>query len=142
MQKFIELQKLRYPTTLQIELKTPSIIAPKILITPFILNTLVENAFKHVSSDKKDDIWIKVKIDLCDNDFDITCSNSCAYQVVPVENQGGIGLKNIQRRLELLYKDKHQLKIQKEPHKFIVHIKMTLDTQERAASNSLATTWN
>ena len=142
MQKFIQLQQLRHPPNLQLELKTPSIIHPRIQIAPFILTTLVENAFKHVSPDQNERLWIRVSIDLREHGLSVTCSNSCSHQLVKTDKQGGIGLKNIQRRLELLYKDKHQFEIQKEPTKFVVNIRMTLDTHEQMASNSLATSWN
>lgn len=142
MQKFIQLQQLRYTTNLQVDLRTPSIIHPRIQITPFILTTLVENAFKHVSPDQHGRSWIDVNIDLCESNLYVTCSNSCSHQEVSTEKQGGIGLKNIQRRLELLYKEKHQFEIRKEPTNFVVNIRMTLDSMDRVASSNLATTWN
>ena len=37
---------------------------------------------------------------------------------------GGIGLQNIKRRLELLYKDKHDLKISKTENQFIVKLEI------------------
>jgi len=42
--------------------------------------------------------------------------------IIPVKKEGGIGLENLKRRLELLYPGKHELLIKKEDEKFKVSL--------------------
>jgi sensor histidine kinase YesM len=45
-------------------------------------------------------------------------------------NLAGIGLANVQRRLDLLYKDKYELDINEEEEVFIVNLKMKLEKMD------------
>ncbi len=79
-------------------------------IDPMLLIPLVENAFKY-GTDRVDNNLILINLDLTDN------GNQLHFKVVNYflgrlsENEGtGIGLKNIQRRLDILYPGKHSFK--------------------------------
>jgi sensor histidine kinase YesM len=39
---------------------------------------------------------------------------------------GGIGLKNVQKRLQLIYPDAHEFKIIEQPHSYLVVLKITI----------------
>jgi LytS/YehU family sensor histidine kinase len=71
-------------------------------IAPLLLITLIENAFKHSSMDTQVTIRIQVENDellcVCENEFDVS---ECA-------TNHQIGLQNLKKRLELLYKDKNE----------------------------------
>ena len=70
-------------------------------IAPFLLIPFLENAFKFVSM--KTDFLNEIRIELTrDNErIDIAFYNTCEAR--PKSDVGGIGLKNVKRRLELLY---------------------------------------
>lgn len=79
------------------------------MVAPFLFIPFIENAVKHgMSTDNESQILIQ--LDILDNGIQFLVEN-----VIPkVKNkvvQGGIGLKNVQRRLELLYPDRHDLTI-------------------------------
>ena len=76
------------------------------LIAPLLLLPFLENAFKHgVATDKRNPIVINVEIE----------TGKLLFKVVNKKNNlnkdatGGIGLLNVQRRLDLVYKDKYSL---------------------------------
>lgn len=76
-------------------------------IAPLLLITCIENAFKH--STPHSTIFIDITVDdtsiqcFCRNDFDSTKNSQ----------DNTIGLQNLQKRLDLLYRDKYSLEVQK-----------------------------
>ncbi|MNC96029.1 hypothetical protein D3C83_132910 [compost metagenome] len=83
----------------------------------------MENAFKHVSHfmDKKN--VIKIEVGKVGNFFRFNVMNTKDIVQKTSEN-GGIGLKNVKRRLELSYKDKYLLDIQETPEYFSVNLEL------------------
>ncbi|AUP80196.1 sensor histidine kinase [Flavivirga eckloniae] len=93
-------------------------------IAPLLLIPFIENAFKHLSDDDNPSknrvtIFIKEidKVLTCkiENTFDLQENN---------QNVGGIGLKNVQRRLALLYPDRHSLNIIQKGNVYQVFLKI------------------
>lgn len=90
-------------------------------IVPLLLSPFVENAFKHIShfSDKPNTICIKA--DKQEDTFRFSVINTTENGQRSNELQvGGIGLKNVQRRLDLLYNGKHNLEICEDDHQYKV----------------------
>ena len=120
---YIELQKLRLVRSVKLDYDCPADI-PALRIAPMLLIPFVENAFKHVSryTDKPNSI----KICLCRQDnlllFNVVNSKSNE----PATSKGSIGLKNVKRRLELLYANKYELQINNELSTHAVHLKLQL----------------
>jgi len=79
------------------------------IIAPFLFIPFIENAVKHGLETQKDG-FIHISFDLSETQLSFVVSNS-----KPKEQQsrkdGGIGLVNVKRRLELLYPENHQLTI-------------------------------
>ncbi|NAS10907.1 sensor histidine kinase [Poritiphilus flavus] len=76
-------------------------------IAPLLLIALIENAFKHSAANSTVDIQIRVE----GGTLECLCTNISKIQ----EDSGtsaSIGLENLQKRLNLLYKDKHELSIE------------------------------
>lgn len=127
---FIELQKLRQDhnhieTTLQIDQHPTGDLA----IAPFVLIPFIENAFKHVSQRKDQANWIRMdlRFDHHRLHLDIANSISAQYHSRELIRHGGIGLKNVQRRLDLIYPGKHDLKIQRGSDQFRVTLQLQLN---------------
>jgi sensor histidine kinase YesM len=81
-----------------------------ILVAPFLFLPFIENAIKHGISHQGESN-IKVDFDLTKSQILFTIINDIP-PVRPTRIEGGIGLKNIQRRLELLYPHRHKLSIE------------------------------
>ncbi len=115
IENYIELQRLRFPNGGNIKLSVTGEDS-RAYIAPLILIPFIENAFKHgVATDPEHPIDIKIIID----------SVSVHLQVVNLRSEqnkdeaSGIGLHNVNRRLEILYKDRYQLDI-KSSDKFYI----------------------
>jgi len=89
-------------------------------IVPLLLITIIENTFKHSIANSTISIQIKEKNGL----LECICENQIGNHTKE-ENSSKIGLKNLKKRLFLLYKNKHELHIT-ETQKYKVHLKIEL----------------
>jgi two-component system LytT family sensor kinase len=127
LENFIELEKLRLNNNVGTFIQLNRQHAGNLKIAPFVLMTLVENAFKHVSKEKDQPNWIQITLNIDHRRLDFTASNSTSlYAVNDVVHYGGIGLKNMQRRLDLIYSGKYNLDIQRKPDTFEVRLQLNL----------------
>ena len=127
LENFIELEKLRQNENIEVKLDIADRLTGNLAIAPFILMTFVENAFKHVSrhADKRN--WISIKLKIDGQQLELNVSNSSSTDVAnDVINYGGIGLKNVQRRLDLVYPGQYQLDIKDNDDSFDVKLKLKL----------------
>lgn len=126
LRNFIELEKLRQEKNVFVELDIAAELPGNFLIAPFILMPFVENAFKHVSRGLPSNrISIKLHTDQGQLYFHIV--NSTSSQDIASQDMikhSGIGLKNVQRRLQLLYAGKHELHIRREENEYAVSLRL------------------
>jgi len=127
LENFIELEKLRQNQGLKVTFNVPDNYPANLGIAPFILMTFVENAFKHVSKHKDTGNWINVQLQVADNQLYVDIVNSkSAERNTDVVTYGGIGLKNVQRRLDLVYPGQYELDIKNNPDSFVVKCRLQL----------------
>jgi LytS/YehU family sensor histidine kinase len=139
LENFIELEKLRQNKDVVISFEIEQFNIENWGIAPFILMTFVENAFKHVSRHADELNWINIKLVLDKQKLNLFVANSTSPNVAnEVVNYGGIGLKNVQRRLELVYPGQYELEIQHTPDRFEVKLQLTLTEFEPAPIMQLA----
>jgi len=123
IENYIDLEKLRYGKRLKL---TFEVTGPtnKIKIAPMLLFTFVENCFKHGSGNDPDNPYIKMRIQVNENELLFVAENSKnGNRNNPGEiKNGGIGLKNVQKRLDIIYGDKQNLKITDSQKKFEVRL--------------------
>ena len=95
-----------------------------------LLLPLVENAFKHGVSGKIHEKWIEINLNTNKGLLEFSIENSKDSNSINNKNSytEGIGLRNVIRRLELVYKDKHQLKIDDKGGSY--KVLLSVDTQD------------
>lgn len=119
IKSYVELMKLRLLPNVEIKLSFPSQI-PDVKIPSLLFISLVENAFKYgISYQEKSFIDIKMKAGGKDLDFNIRNS---VHPNESFESKGGLGLKNLKKRLELLFDDDFTLTINKNDNIFRTRI--------------------
>jgi len=107
VQSFVELQKLRFKDGAAVEVSINGEIDGQ-KIVPLILISFVENAFKHgVANDPEDPI----KINIIANQKILHFSVSNKKSKTNKDAMGGVGLNNVERRLQLLYPERYKLNI-------------------------------
>ncbi|TDS19135.1 histidine kinase [Maribacter caenipelagi] len=101
-------------------------------IAPLILSVFIENAFKHSTASQSENIFINVKITFDETGcLDFECRNSFLELRNTESLSNGIGLKNVKKRLELLYPNAYDLYIQKDQNIYYVHLKLQLIRAEK-----------
>ncbi|WP_412985570.1 sensor histidine kinase [Pontimicrobium sp. IMCC45349] len=117
IEDYIELEKMRFSDTLSLSLEKNN-ISNTINIAPMLLLPFIENSFKH-GTIMEGKLNIEIKISCYESNVDFNIKNSYSNNN---NSSQGIGLKNIKKRLELLYKDKYTLNINKADSFFEVHL--------------------
>ena len=98
---YISLQKLRFQQHIKVDFLV-DIDDEQQAVSPLLLLPLVENAFKH-SNDTE--IQIQISLRLKDGMLDLMVTNLLSgHEALDADQKEGIGLSNIKRQLEILYK--------------------------------------
>ncbi|AXY77437.1 hypothetical protein D3H65_27165 [Paraflavitalea soli] len=106
----IRIHQLRFSNNLLVNFEVNGVVNG-ITIIPFVLITIVENAFKHGDL-KSTQYPIDIKLTIEHNNLQFFCRNK--KKTGPKELSTGIGLDNIKKRLDLAYKDQYSLLIKDE----------------------------
>jgi two-component system LytT family sensor kinase len=129
LENFIELEKLRQEHFIETNINIDKGPSGNLIIAPFLLMPFIENAFKHVSRQNNKPNWINVNLHFNQQELQLDVSNSIAAmedQSSELINFGGIGLKNVQRRLDLMYPGEHKLVVEKNDEEFRVRLLLNL----------------
>ncbi len=123
--KYIKIEETRKGSDIQLDYDIKS-ENPTLKIAPLLLIPFIENAFKHCSNHIDDSAnTIKIKIEELGGKLYLYVVNS--YDESTYKNTvGGIGLNNVQKRLSLLYPDRHELDIKKDKDIHTVQLTINL----------------
>ncbi|WP_034041897.1 sensor histidine kinase [Wocania ichthyoenteri] len=117
---YIKFQKLRTEGTKTIQY-SKNIDSFHHKIAPLLLITIIENAFKHSTLNSA----ISIRIIVENGILECICENDFNKEKVS-ENDFKIGLQNLEKRLELIYKDTYNFTIEK-AESFKVYLKLNLN---------------
>lgn len=123
MKNYIELEKERYGDKIDISVNIEGAIEGQ-YITPLLILPFLENAFKHGTSEQLERPWMNVDIAVKDHVLHCKVVNSKNEFVAFREN--GVGIANVRKRLELIYPNKHDLKLTDEGDFFVVKLLVEL----------------
>jgi hypothetical protein len=126
MQSYISLERLRLNNEIPINFEISG-DTDQVLITPLILITFLENAFKHGVNNSYPGAWVNISITTRGKECIYTVENSKAPINKPEsEEKSGIGLQNVQRRLALSYPNCYILKVTDKVDRYAVQLNITL----------------
>ncbi|MBN1986753.1 MAG: histidine kinase [Prolixibacteraceae bacterium] len=118
---YISLEKLRYGKHLNIQFRVTGPVQNK-KIAPMMLFTFVENSFKHGGHNLPGESFVRINLKTTDTKIEFETENSISANQESKKSEGGIGLKNVQKRLDILYAGKYLLDIHNEKTKFKVQL--------------------
>ncbi len=125
LKDYIGLEKVRYGNRLDMQVEINGEYKSK-MIAPLLMIPFVENCFKHGASVMRGQQWIRLYINIDEDNLDFKLSNSKPMDVIDTNNKKGIGLANVQKRLQLIYPGKHLLEIESTNDTYIVHLQVSL----------------
>ncbi|MFI2742171.1 sensor histidine kinase [Zhouia sp. PK063] len=106
MEKYIELMKLRFSNKTQVYYSFPEHVQ-KVKVSPLMFISLIENAFKHGVSAKEESM-ISFDMKVTNNTITFISENKNLPKTETDKSGSGIGVQNLQKRLELLYFNKYE----------------------------------
>lgn len=124
LKNYVALQKLRRDEQYHIVFDADQSLRG-FSIAPLMIIPFVENAFKHVSH-RPDRNEIRIALRKQHDRFHLEVFNT-KDEGIQKDHHEGIGLKNVKRRLELLYPQKHILDIRSTDDAFKVSLEIKID---------------
>ncbi len=130
LENYLALEQIRYGDNLKLEFRVNGEITGKRL-APMLLLPFVENAFKHGVSKVRKNPEVNIVLNITGNalDFEVRNSRSLLPGTDLTGYTEGIGLKNVKRRLELMYPGRHQLMLEQNESEYCIHLKVNLSSQ-------------
>jgi LytS/YehU family sensor histidine kinase len=123
-----ELEKIRRDKlSITLDAAIPPGRLKNIFLPPNLFTTFLENAIKYSVDMTEEQEYIRINISVNDGNLYFTCLNSKGPDIWPADRKNsGLGLANIKRRLELLYKDDFMLKISSTNETYFVDLMIPL----------------
>ena len=125
IEDYISLEKSRFQDSLQVVFYK-DLVDNQFETAPMLLLPFVENAFKH-GTQIDGILKVNIHLNVDENELNFTIENSA---IKKENSKNGIGLENIQKRLEMLYKNQYFLEILQEEKTFIVTLKIPIKNEE------------
>jgi sensor histidine kinase YesM len=123
---YLALEQLRYDESLHINF-SHDIDDMRQGIPPLLLMPLVENAFKHGVSETRDNPFVEIQLSVHQRQLAFAVKNSAEASLGDGSVRENIGLSNLRRQLELLFKE-YNLDIQQGDSVFTAILKINLSS--------------
>lgn len=127
---YIDLEKIRYGNRLNLSFNIRGDIGG-VRVAPLMILPFVENSFKHGVSEEIKESWVNIDLQLKKETLTLKVENSKSKEEKSLDQfnyREGIGLKNVKRRLELLYPEKHELQMHDADDAFLVVLTLDLSS--------------
>jgi LytS/YehU family sensor histidine kinase len=122
MNDYIALESLRLNQSFKLDFNIEG-NTQDALVAPLVLITFLENAFKHGVSDQEENCWIKANLSVTADQIRFTVNNK-KLDKTPERERSGFGLENVTKRLQLIYPERHSIRIDNRANTF--HIDLTI----------------
>lgn len=123
LKNYIELHKMRYHKDIVIQFNT-DIANEEVKIKPLLLIILLENAFKHGVENIREKAYVSIGLIASNENLIFNIENN--FDATESSNPVGIGLKNLKRRLELVYPERHKLTFKNVDSVYKAHLELQL----------------
>ena len=122
---YLGLEKVRYGNRLDMQVSITGNCENKV-IAPLLLIPFVENCFKHGASLVRGQQWLELKIEVNDDKLVFFLANSKPFGNIVTNGKKGIGLSNVQKRLDLIYPGDYSLGIESTDDSYMVQMTIRL----------------
>lgn len=125
IQNFIDLESLRFGVSPKVNFEIDT-ISEDVFLPPLLLLPFIENCFKHSPKSAQTNIEITIKLSVSENKVNLFVINPCKEEIFNQNKKGGIGLRNVIRRLDLLYGQSYTLFQKRENNQYTTKLQILL----------------
>jgi sensor histidine kinase YesM len=126
VKSYLELEQIRHGNRIDLSLNVWGEI-DHLQIAPMLILPFIENSFKHSTKGFNEQAWITIELGAKENSLVLKVENSLSTESADQTSLvGGIGLKNVKRRLSLLYPNNHTLKTELTEDSYSVYLNLEL----------------
>ncbi len=123
LENYIELHKMRYHKVIDVQFNVAT-NNNDYQIMPLLFIILLENAFKHGVENLREDAYVHINLTAQDKQIKFEIENN--FDTTSNNQDTGIGLKNLKRRLELVYPKNHTLSLSNTDNIYKAELTITL----------------
>lgn len=125
LKQYVEVEKVRWMNKLTV-LENWSIDNENQKIPPLLFISFLENAFKHVSRSDSEKGHVKIFFNQSDREITFGVENSKSCFKTDEKKEGGLGLPNIRKRLDILFPQRHELIITESDDFYSILLTLTI----------------
>lgn len=125
VESYLSIVKLRLPSPECVQVTTSAGDCGSMQMAPLLFINIIENCVKHCHLASPSD---RISISISATDGLVTCVCSNPYLITAPQNANGLGLKNLRRRLEILYGSRAQMTVVKSDSLFTVTLQVNIST--------------
>jgi two-component system, LytTR family, sensor histidine kinase AlgZ len=133
LEKYCAIEKVRFGERLNVKAEIQE-QAKDCLLPPLLLQPLFENAVVHGIAQMAEGGWIRLRAERNADRMSVTVENSWDPEAGS-SRKNGVGLKNVQRRLEALYGNEAQLQAKAEDEVFRVSLSFPAETEKKTVAS-------
>lgn len=124
---YIEFEKIRIGERLVLRMDIDQTINEDTRIAPMLLIVFIENAFKHSKNTADEQVFVEIGLKIWNNTILFSIINSYNKKERRnggFDNNSGLGLENVVKRLQLLYPNEHILDIEEKDNTYSVMLQL------------------
>lgn len=128
LENYINFQKFSYENCIDVTFDVDMPDEP-VYVAPMLLEPLIENGFKHSGIGIEEGAYIRIKLAVKEDRllFEMKNSKGKKKKEGGSKKRDGVGLKNVEQRLRLLYPDAHKFEMDDKEDAFCVKLEFELE---------------
>jgi sensor histidine kinase YesM len=138
IKEYMTLEKIRQGERLEMTIQVNGEICGQ-AISPLILLPFIDNSLSYCNSKQLEQPWINVDITVDGNNLSMKLINGLPAGITGETTDDEQQLTNVQKRLQILYCGRHELKIKIEQELLLIHLNITLEEATREAETAVKT---
>jgi sensor histidine kinase YesM len=139
LKDYMALEKTRQGERLEMTIRINSNVSGQ-MISPLILLPFIDNSLSYCSDERLEQAWINLDITIDGNNLSMKLINGLPAGISGETIDDEQRLANVQKRLQLLYPGRHELKINAEQELLMIHLNLTLGESTQKAETTVGTT--
>lgn len=137
LREYIALEKIRQGERLELTFQVNGDLNGQ-LISPLILLPFIDNSFSYCNHELAEHVWVNLDITIESNNLSLKIINGIPAGIDEDASINSESMINIQKRLNLLYPGRHELKINAEQELLMIHLNLKLEKITQTEQNITA----